>query len=222
MSDRQSAAADITQAEQSRHRLRENKHAPLILKRKRLRSKRAGSIFFTWGTFSFCMVSEYRMHCRISVPLQLSCPSSNLLWFMWLRSYFQPAIWPWKECMCFIAKESASLTCSYSSPTGTHTGHENRNGIDKNVFDNWLWIQIIGQSNNKYWTQLHKTVWLLSQTFVKQETVFLNKSFRFDDPVTCPIIISECDWFPSGKRRKRGKWWGSSVLWQDELLFFTT
>lgn len=93
MSDRRSAAADITQTQQSRHHCRENKNASLILKRKRLGSKREGSIFFlfAWGRFSFCMVSEYRVHCLISVPLQLSCPNSNLLWFMWLRSCFQPS-----------------------------------------------------------------------------------------------------------------------------------
>lgn len=83
-------------------------------------------------------------------------------------------------------------------------------------------MQIIGRSNNKYWTQLHITVWLLSQTFVIQEAVFLNKCFKFDDPVTPPIVISECDWFPSGKRKKLcGKWQGPWAPWQAELLFYS-
>lgn len=91
LSDRWSAAADISQTQQSGNWRGENKSASLVLKRKRrLWSKGEGSIFIiAWATFSFCHVSEYRMHCLISVPLQLSCPNSNLLWLMWLRSCFQ-------------------------------------------------------------------------------------------------------------------------------------
>lgn len=91
VSDRWSAAADTAQTQESGHEPVENKNASLALKRKRtLRSEGEGSIFIlAWGTISFYGVSEYRMHCLISVPLQLSCPNSNLLWFMWPRSCFQ-------------------------------------------------------------------------------------------------------------------------------------
>lgn len=46
MSDRQSAAADIIQTQQSGHHHRDNKSASLILKRKRLWSKGRGPFFF--------------------------------------------------------------------------------------------------------------------------------------------------------------------------------
>lgn len=58
MSDRRSTAADVTQTQQSEHYHRENNNASLILKRKTLRSKREGSIFFhMWQILVFQCIS---------------------------------------------------------------------------------------------------------------------------------------------------------------------
>ena len=112
-----------------------NENASLVLKRKRgLWSKGEGSIFIlAWGAFSFWSVSEYRMHCLISVPLQLSCPNSNLLWFMWLRSCFQ-----WSHLTMKRVYVSRCWGASISdkqllfTPTKTHRWHDARNNTEEN------------------------------------------------------------------------------------------
>lgn len=136
MSDRRSAAADITQAQQSGHQHTKNKNASLVLKRKRrLWSEGEGFIFIlAWGTFSLCTVSEYRMHCLISVPLQLSCPNSNLLWFMWLRSCFQRSHLTMKRV--YVSRcPGASISDKQLlfTPTGTCRGHSAKNTWGKSL-----------------------------------------------------------------------------------------
>lgn len=138
MSDRRSAAADITPTQQSGHQQGENLNASLLLKRKRrLWSRREGSFFSYMRDILFCSVSEYRMHCLISVPLQLSCPNSNLLWFMWLRSCFQQGHLTMKRVYvsrCWGA--SISDKQLLFTPTETHRGNEARNSTEESVLEN--------------------------------------------------------------------------------------
>lgn len=81
MSDRRSAAADITQTQQSGHHHGEKKNASLVLKRKRLWSKREGSIFFS------CMRHILFLQC-ISIQDALSdfCSLATIL------SQFKPLV----------------------------------------------------------------------------------------------------------------------------------
>lgn len=77
MSDRRSAAAEITQTKQSGHHHRENKNAWLILKRKR--QKGGVSFFLAWGTFSFSVYQNtgctvwFLFPCNYLVSIQTSC-----------------------------------------------------------------------------------------------------------------------------------------------------
>lgn len=123
MSDRRSAAADITQTQQSGHQCRENENAPLVLKRKRrLRAEGRGPFLFLHEAHSLFAVYQntgctvwFLFPCNYLVPIQTSCGLCG-----WDPVSYG-ATWPWKECMCHVAEEPASLTSSCSLHPQKHT-----------------------------------------------------------------------------------------------------
>lgn len=135
MSDRRSAAADISQAQQARHHRGESENASLILKRKRLWRKREGSIFFLAHSLfavyqnTGCTV-WFLFPCNYLVPIQTSCGLCG-----W-DPVSSGATWPWKECVSRCWEASISYKQLLFRPTETHRGHEVRNDIEENVFEN--------------------------------------------------------------------------------------
>lgn len=97
LSDRRSAAADAAQTPAGRTSAQDNNNASLVLNRKTLR-RRWERISFLYFREARSVFALYQNIGLISVLLQLSCPSSDLLWFMWQRSCFQRS--HRKVCVC--------------------------------------------------------------------------------------------------------------------------
>lgn len=174
----------------------EEERSTSFKKEEEAQSRGEGSIFIlAWGTFPFCSVSEYRMHCLISVPLQLSCPNSNLLWFMWLRSCFLRSHLTMKRVYvsrCWGA--SISDKQLLFTPTETHTEDtrpataRRRKYLRKSI----IYIDTQGLTNDIS-KQMSNVRYLKNVGHNCQRWSCCQVERKPTDPVSQPFVTSECD-----------------------------